>query len=364
MTEDSTKSETIGRIGIFWPGDPHAEVRLTPDVCRLHRVAESLVACHVTPEPVVYSDEAVERVREQLLRLDAVLVWVNPIENSRDRSTLDTMLREVAAAGVFVSAHPDVILKMGTKEVLYRTRDIGWGSDTYLYTRFDELRDQLPVRLAEGDARVLKQHRGNGGNGVWKVQLAQSTSSPGLNAAVHVRHALRGAVEEEMTLGRFLDRCREYFVVGGRMIDQRYQERLTEGMVRCYLVHGEVVGFGHQAINALYPAPPGAPPTGAPQPGPRLYSGPADPRFQRLKRNLEAEWVPAMQSVLDIDTTMLPLIWDADFLLGAKTAAGDDTYVLCEINVSSVFPLPDDALVQMAEAAVRATLNARSTRSS
>jgi len=37
------------------------------------------------------------------------------------------MLRELAASGVFVTAHPDVILALGTKEVLYRTRDIGWG---------------------------------------------------------------------------------------------------------------------------------------------------------------------------------------------------------------------------------------------
>jgi hypothetical protein len=29
--------------------------------------------------------------------------------------------------GVWVSAHPDVILKMGVKEVLHRTRHLGWG---------------------------------------------------------------------------------------------------------------------------------------------------------------------------------------------------------------------------------------------
>jgi hypothetical protein len=39
----------------------------------------------------------------------------------------------------------------------------------------------------------------------------------------------------------------------------------------------------------------------------------------------------------------LPIIWDADFLLGPRTASGDDTYVLCEINVSSVFAVPDQA---------------------
>ena len=51
-----------------------------------------------------------------------MLVWVNPIEQGLDRSKLDPLLREVADAGVWVSAHPDVILRMGTKEVLFDTR--------------------------------------------------------------------------------------------------------------------------------------------------------------------------------------------------------------------------------------------------
>src|SRR5690349_11066899 len=69
----------------------------------------------------------------QLATLDGVLVWVNPIHEGRNRVILDELLREIAARGVWVSAHPDVILKMGTKEVLYRTRTMSWGCDTALY---------------------------------------------------------------------------------------------------------------------------------------------------------------------------------------------------------------------------------------
>ena len=36
----------------------------------------------------------------------------------------------------------------------------------------------------------------------------------------------------------------------------------------------------------------------------------------------------------------LPVLWDADFMYGPRTAAGEDTYVLCEINCSSVIPFP------------------------
>jgi hypothetical protein len=350
---NSGKTNQVGkRIGILWRGDRSAEVQpMAPD-CRLHRVFQSLAECHVSAEPVVYSDDASVEVREQLLQLGGVLVWVNPIDGGRDRADLDCLLREVSHHGVWVSAHPNVILKMGTKEVLYRTQQIGWGSDVYLYESLNEFRNQLPARLMTGQVRVLKQNRGNGGDGVWKVQLVVATADelPHAKTGLRVRHALRGCVEEEMSLGDFVQRCEVYFVGAGKMIDQPYQMRLAEGMIRCYLVQDRVVGFGHQATNALFPAPPGAPATTAPQPGPRLYHSPDKPEFQELKRKLEQDWVPAMRRALDIDPRDLPVIWDADFLLGPKDENGEDTYVLCEINVSSVFPFPDDALGPFASA--------------
>src|ERR1044072_7404798 len=107
-------------------------------------------------------------------------------------------------------------------------------------------------------------------------------------------------------------------------------------MVRCYLSGQQVVGVGHQLVRAFAPAEAGPA-------GPRLYSGPDDPRFQRLRDLLECEWVPQMARLLGLELNALPVIWDADFLLGPPTPEGANTYVLCEINVSSVFPVPDEA---------------------
>jgi hypothetical protein len=333
-------------VAILSPGDREQRRTATPAKSRFAPVFEALAALGARAEPAVYHDDFHDEVRRQLLAVDAVLVWVNPIEGGRDRSVLDAMLREVAAAGVFVSAHPDVILKLGTKEVLYRTRDVGWGCDTHLYRSLDQMRRELPVRLAAGEARVLKQYRGNGGNGVWKVAAADRGGAPRLaeDAPVRARHAKRGCVEETMRLGEFFRRCEPYFAGDGRMIDQAYQTRLPEGMVRCYLVHDRVAGFGHQAVNALHPA--------TPDPGPRLYHAPDKPEFQRLKRRLEQDWLPAVQRLLDIEAAQLPVIWDCDFLLGPRDAAGEDTYVLCEINVSSVAPFPDSAVEPLARAAL------------
>ncbi|BBO69021.1 hypothetical protein DSCA_29510 [Desulfosarcina alkanivorans] len=339
-----------GKVAILYPGDREARQRATPENNRLAPVFQALASLDLTAEPAVYHDAFCGEVRRQLMDVDVVLVWMNPIQDGRDRSMLDAMLREVAGSGIYVSAHPDVILKMGTKEVLYRSRDLGWGCDTHLYRSMDQLRRELPARLASGEARVLKQYRGNGGSGVWKVALAERGGRPQPQTLLRIRHAKRGSVEEQVPLDEFLTRCEPYFSGPGRMVDQAYQARLPEGMVRCYLVHDKVVGFGHQAVNALFPAPPGAPPSEAPQPGPRLYHPPTMPQFQMLKRQVEQEWVPALQRLLDIHTERLPVLWDCDFLLGPKNASGEDTYVLCEINVSSVAPFPQSAPPCIAEA--------------
>ena len=344
------------RIALVWPGSAEERRTATAHSNRLRYVFEALAKAGAKVEPAVYSDEFGSEVRDQLLGVDGVLVWVNPISDGRDRSLLDAMLRELAASGVWVSAHPDVILKLGTKEILHRTQHFSWGSECRLYRSYAELCEQLPATLAAGASRVLKQNRGNGGEGVWKVthiDSAGASAAPGLVTRVEVQHARRGSAPERMPLASLLERFRSYFAGDGRMIDQPFQPRLSEGMIRCYMVQGQVAGFGHQLIKALLAPPPEGPDSAAAQPGPRIMSGAANPQFQRLRRAMETEWVPALQRLLEIETEALPVIWDADFLYGPKTAAGEDTYVLCEINVSCVFPFPDQALDELAAAAFR-----------
>src|SRR6185295_9711884 len=71
--------------------------------------------------------------------------------------------------------------------------------------------------------------------------------------------------------------------------------------------------------------------------------------FQALRAKMETEWVPQMLTTLDVARAALPVIWDADFLYGPRDAAGGDTYVLCEINVSSCFAIPDEAPAAIAK---------------
>lgn len=57
------------------------------------------------------------------------------------------------------------------------------------------------------------------------------------------------------------------------------------------------------------------------------------------------------------------MIWDADFLLGPKNADGKDPYILCELNVSGVFPIPDESIIPLAAATVERAMASRTGRS-
>jgi hypothetical protein len=181
-----------------------------------------------------------------------------------------------------------------------------------------------------------------GGQGVWKVERA----TPDDDAKLRVQQATRDAPSEVLRLGEFVDRCEPYFDAGGLMVEQPFQERINEGMVRVYLTHDEVVGFAHQYPAGLRPETAGEPP-----PGKRFE--PADASgYQGLRDLMESQWMRQMQQLLGLESHALPVIWDADFLYGPKTASGEDTYVLCEINASSTFAFPEHAMPTVAQAAL------------
>jgi len=349
-----TQSSHRYSVAIVSRGDADARRDTTPQNSRFVRVFEALASIGITAQPAIYDESFADAVREQLLGVDGVLVWVDPIHQGKTRAGLDALLRDVAAQGPWVSAHPDVILKMGVKEVLYRTRQLGWGADTHRYDTAAAFAAEFPKRLRAGGPRVLKQNRGNGGQGVWKVE-ALTNAIP----TVRVLHALRGSLPEDMPLDAFIARCEPYFGWGGCIIDQPFQPRLPDGMIRCYMSGSKVAGFGHQLIKALIPPPPQGPESPEAQPGPRIMHGADAPQFQALRRLMEDEWTPQMMELLGINEASMPVIWDADFLFGPRDAAGADTYVLCEINASSCFAIPDEAPAAIARTVSKRLVGAR-----
>lgn len=334
-----TPTPASPRIALLYPGDRAARERANPAASRFAALFEAFAAAGVVAEPAVWHDDFAGEVARQLRGVQAVLAWCNPIEDGRRRDRLDAVLRDAAGHGVFVSAHPEAVLRLGTKDVLFATRELPFGSDVFRVDSLEQLAAELPQRLRVGP-RVLKQHRGHSGIGVWKVDAAE----PG---RFRLRHAQRGSTEQTVDLDVLLATMAPYFEpqAGGHMIDQAWQPRLAEGMVRAYLVQGRVAGFGHQAVNALHP--------GEAQPGPRLYHGPELEPFQDLRRQLESGWVAQLCACVGLAEDQLPLLWDCDFLPGPVRAGEPERYVLCEINVSSVSPFPPSCIGPLVEAAVR-----------
>jgi len=323
------------RLALLYPGDRAMRDRADPKESRFAALFGAFRAAGVLAEPAVYHDDYANEVADQLRSVDGVLVWCNPIEEGRRRDRLDALLRESSQNGTFVSTHPDTILRLGTKDVLVETSDLPFGSDVVRVDTIERLAEDLPERLLFGP-RVLKQHRGHSGVGVWRVERLTSTQ-------VLVTHAQRGGIEESVDFATFVERMAPYFSTeqGGHMIDQRWQPRIVEGTVRAYLVEDRVAGFGRQRVNALCPARPDQPAAGNRQ---RLYHSADEPEFDALKVALESGWVRAMYERVRLDVERLPALWDCDFMYGDPSRQNPKGFVLCEVNVSNVSPFPGSAI--------------------
>ena len=210
------------------------------------------------------------------------------------------------------------------------------------------------VPVSPGSTRAfacVKQGRGNGGNGVWKVSLLEPDGRPGHDALVRVQHAqTKDAATEDMTLGEFIERLlgllRMVRLPDRSAVPVTSRRRLDPLLPRPQSRSSGSNTNGPAGFSTLRQS------TGSTPRRPIKQMEAADTaRYQRLRSKVEQEWVPQMQELLGIDTPDLPVIWDADFLYGPRNDAGDDTYVLCEVNVSAVWPFPPQATRPLAAAA-------------
>jgi hypothetical protein len=290
---------------------------------------------------VMYNDAIAAELLKELSGYDAVLVWVNPIEEGGDRKKLDVLLTELSKHDCYVSAHPEVILAMGTKDVLYKTKEAAFGSSTKLYSSFAEFKEGF---FSDGPGtKVLKQYRGNGGKGVFKIDVAGENEE-----RITITNAWgddsQRTLDKEMFFGEF----KPYFNDEGILIEQPWKPGIINGMVRCYLSGKKVAGFGYQEVNALYPKKENE--TIARKPGKRYYFSEDCGLFQDLREIMENKWIQQLQNITGVKDSILPLIWDADFFINkVNTELPAEKYTLCEINTSCVSPFPESAIPYMVE---------------
>ena len=293
-------------------------------------LASYLIQKGFTVDSVVYNDSLASEFEAELLKYKAILVWVNPVEQGNDRTILDNLLKKLSDNGCFVSTHPDTILKMGTKEILYTIRDTEFGGDIHLYHSLEDFIERF-VKETSG-SRILKQYRGNGGDGVFKIDAG--------NDKILVTHAKEGEIKTLSSKDELIKMFAPYFSANGMLIDQPWNPNIINGMVRCYVCGNKVSGFGYQEINALYPGK---------KPGKRFYFSEDCGLFQDLRQVMEDRWINIIQTKTGVSNEMLPIIWDADFFINSVNNKNvSEKYSLCEINVSCVSPFPESLIPYIA----------------
>jgi hypothetical protein len=58
---------------------------------------------------------------------------------------------------------------------------------------------------------------------------------PAKSGLVSVLEARRGSEPKTLPIAEFIASCGAYFDNGGCIIEQSFQERLPDGMIRCYM---------------------------------------------------------------------------------------------------------------------------------
>ncbi len=309
-------------------------------------IEEALSDEGMATSPLLFGGENQGEFGRALREVDAALVWVDPLSADGGREELDSILRDGADHGVVVYTHPDTIEKIGTKDVLFETRHMTWSSGVERYENVDDFVRRFPSSLRSGP-RVVKPRRGNGGKGVWKVTHLEGdllSEHPGV-CLVEVQHAApRDGHVDVVSLDAFVEAMITSTGGTGLLIDQAFEPRVAEGLIRAYLVKDEVVGFARQYTDVRGElATPVSPERVFGVPSPKTMFAADEPEFVRLRRQLTEEWLPQLRRDLDLSDDNLPLLWDTDFLLGPLDSEGLTTYRLCEINVSCVTPFPPGA---------------------
>ena len=99
-------SDDRPRVAILFPVDPAHGLATDLMQSRSAAVARAIGDAGLDAMGAPYADVILNDVRAQLHSVDLVLVWLNPVEGGRDRTVLNTKLRDVAAYGAIVSADP------------------------------------------------------------------------------------------------------------------------------------------------------------------------------------------------------------------------------------------------------------------
>jgi hypothetical protein len=305
--------------------------------------------------PLFYSDAEYDTVKADLETAQGIIVRINPgTYEGVTQARVDALMREMAdVRGISLMQHPDVMIKMGTKNSLVKVRNLACGlPDTYSYFDVASFKENFPKTIKTG-IRVLKQNRGSQGEGIWVCQIKEGQEGEVTGATVLCLQEAVDNHKEERTIDDFMNFCEKYIVgEDGLLVDMRFLPRIVEGEVRVNMIYDKPV-----EIVKKTPVSGGISATLAS--GARYVSHqPDDPEFAHLMHSFVDRDLPQVMDLLELRGKTLPLIWTADFILGDKVD-GQDTYSISEFNCSCVGITQQLHLTGVfADAAIRIALKA------
>jgi glutathione synthase/RimK-type ligase-like ATP-grasp enzyme len=309
-------------------------------------------------EDAPFGEKTNKAIRKHLLKsASGVVVRVNPGTLSpSSQAKLDSMLCELANAGIKIMSHPDVQRRMGAKDALVKIKDLHCGlPDTEVYYTADCFREGFRKSIAFRP-RVLKQNRGSQGEGIWicKLRSGEYCSRYGdriadVDEMLELMEANDNHVEYH-TVGEFLEFCvngrtdksgdwkssgRGLYLEGGvdngaMLVDQRFLPRIVEGEVRCLMV-------GPKMVSIVHKVPKAGGLSATLQSGAKYtHYEPDDNKFASLVNNFQAD-LPNIMESFGLSNEPLPLLWTADYIVDDDPdEEGKDKFYIGEFNCSCV----------------------------
>jgi hypothetical protein len=243
-----------------------------------------------------------------------------------------TFLNDLSFNEISVHTHPDVMINLDFKDILYKLRDKPFcDKDTQFYHEYEDFEELFPKSLLKNKVKVLKVNYGSTGEGVYLVRLQDDGSIISTEAVNNVKYYYQNMDEflskfEEKFDDDIDDDELNYFKGKRGFIGCRYLPRIIEGEIRVLIVNDKPVSVVHKK----------------PQEGEfsaTLFSG-AKYRYDKPTDSKWADVVKLTVEALDdikphLQGKDFPLLWTMDYILDFDENK-NDRYILSEINCSCV----------------------------
>lgn len=260
-----------------------------------------------------------------------VISRINPGNLKRVDSYFQ-FLNELSKEGMQVHTHPDVMINLDFKDILYKLRDKPFcDSNTQFYQSYESFEETFPKELKRDKTRVLKVNYGSTGEGVYLVNSKDDGSIVSTEAVNNLKYYYDDMDDFLATFEeKFDDDIDEdeliYFKGKSGFVDCRYLPRISEGEIRVLIINDKPISVVHKK----------------PQEGEfsaTLFSG-AKYQYDKADnpkwRDIIELTVKAFKDIKPyLQGKNFPLLWTMDYIMDYNSD-GSDRYILSEINCSCV----------------------------